>query len=115
MDKGKRNDLALLFRVLAVARPYSYHFWLSIILAIVVTPFSIAQPFLIQLMVDEHIAVGKQEGILLLAGIYVLVLLLSVVLKYCCLNETHLTFVVRLSLSLSVSDRYSASSSMYLK
>ncbi|MBL0024345.1 MAG: ABC transporter ATP-binding protein [Saprospiraceae bacterium] len=78
----KGNDWAVLKRVLATATPFRSLFIKSIVLAIVVTPFSIAQPFIVQQIVDENIIKGKEEGMLLLGGIFLIVLVVNVIMKY---------------------------------
>ncbi|MFZ1706045.1 MAG: ABC transporter ATP-binding protein [Saprospiraceae bacterium] len=81
-NSAKTSDYNLLLRVLRVARPFKNLFWWSIVLSIIITPFSIAQPFIVQLIVDKHIVPGIKEGILLLSLLFVLVLLVNVVMKY---------------------------------
>ncbi|MCE2789176.1 MAG: ABC transporter ATP-binding protein/permease [Saprospiraceae bacterium] len=88
MRKSQSTDFALLRRVLATAYPFRNEFITSIVLAVLVTPFSVAQPFLIQKMVDDHISAGNREGILQLAWVFVVVLIVSVVLKYWFLVST---------------------------
>lgn len=81
-NQSKSSDLTLLIRVLRVAKPFKSLFWWSIILSVIITPFSIAQPFIVQMIVDKHIVPGIQEGIVWLALLFVLVLVVNVVLKY---------------------------------
>lgn len=81
-NKSKSTDLSLLLRVLRIAQPFKSLFWWSIILSVIITPFSIAQPFIVQMIVDQHIVPGVKEGIVWLAWLFVLVLVVNVVLKY---------------------------------
>ncbi|MBK8621445.1 MAG: ABC transporter ATP-binding protein [Saprospiraceae bacterium] len=81
-NQPKSSDFVLLKRVLSIAQPFKNLFWWSIILSILITPFSIAQPFIVQLIVDKHIVPGIKEGILTLSLLYVLVLIVNVVMKY---------------------------------
>ena len=81
-NQSKSTDLRLLLRVLRIAQPFKSLFWWSIILSVIITPFSIAQPFIVQMIVDKHIVPGVKEGIVWLAWLFVLVLVLNVVLKY---------------------------------
>lgn len=82
MENQKNTDWRLLRRVLATAKPFKSLFVQSVILAIIITPFSIAQPFIIQKMVDENIIGGKKEGLLLMATLFMLMLIINVVMKY---------------------------------
>lgn len=81
-NQPKPSDFVLLRRVLSIAQPFKNLFWWSIILSILLTPFSIAQPFIVQMIVDKHIVPGIREGILALSLLYVLVLVINVVMKY---------------------------------
>ncbi len=82
MEPKKGTDWALLRRVLATAKPYKSLFIKSIALAILMTPFSVAQPFIVQQMVDVNIIGGQQDGLLGMAALFFVVLLISVVMKY---------------------------------
>jgi ATP-binding cassette, subfamily B, multidrug efflux pump len=82
MDQRKGTDWRLLKRVIGTARPFQSLFVQSILLAIIMTPFSIAQPFIVQKMVDENIIGGQRDGLWLMALLFVLILVISVVMKY---------------------------------
>lgn len=82
MEPNKGTDWVLLRRVLATAKPYKSLFIKSIALAILMTPFSVAQPFIVQQMVDVNIIGGQQDGLLGMAALFFVVLLISVVMKY---------------------------------
>lgn len=82
MEQKRKTDWALLLRVLETARPFKSLFFWSIFLAIVITPFSIAQPFLVQKIVDNHIISGQKDGMLFLAFLFVVVLVINVIMKY---------------------------------
>jgi ATP-binding cassette, subfamily B, multidrug efflux pump len=81
-EPKKGQDWALLRRVLSTAAPFKSLFYTSIILAVVVTPFSIAQPFIVQKMVDEHIITKQYDGLIFWAGMFILTLVINVVMKY---------------------------------
>lgn len=81
-NQHKNSDYRLLMRVLRVASPFKNLFWWSVILSVIITPFSIAQPFIVQLIVDKHIVTGIYEGILFWSMIYIIVLVVNVVMKY---------------------------------
>ena len=82
MEQKKGTDWVLLGRVLATAKPFKSQFITSIVLAILITPFSIAQPFIVQNIVDNNIIKGQKEGMLLMGGLFVVALLINVVMKY---------------------------------
>jgi ATP-binding cassette subfamily B protein len=82
MKPKKGTDWQLLKRVLATATPFKSLFIKSIILAVLITPFSIAQPFIVQKIVDENIIKGKEEGMIVLGIIFFVVLLINVIMKY---------------------------------
>jgi len=82
MESKKGTDWILLKRVLATAKPFKSLFIQSIVLAVVITPFSIAQPFIVQQIVDNNIIKGQKEGMMLLAILFMAALLINVVMKY---------------------------------
>jgi ATP-binding cassette, subfamily B, multidrug efflux pump len=82
MQKEKGQDWVTLKRVLGTAKPFKSVFYASIFLAIAVTPFSIAQPYIVQKIVDDHIIPHRYEGMIFLGVLYVVTLLVNVVMKY---------------------------------
>jgi ATP-binding cassette subfamily B protein len=82
MDNKQGTDWRLLKRVIGTAKPFQSLFIQSIFLAIIITPFSIAQPFIVQKMVDENIIGGNKDGLLWMAILFIVVLVISVVMKY---------------------------------
>ncbi len=82
MESKNGTDWILLKRVLATAKPFKSLFIQSIVLAVVVTPFSIAQPFIVQQIVDNNIINGQRDGMVLMASLFMVVLMINVVMKY---------------------------------
>lgn len=82
MAEQQSKDAKILKRVLGIAMPFRKLFIGSLVLAVVITPFSIAQPFIVQQIVDKNIIGGDKAGIMPMAVLFVLVLLLNVILKY---------------------------------
>ncbi|HLO55965.1 MAG TPA: ABC transporter ATP-binding protein [Saprospiraceae bacterium] len=82
MESKKGTDWILLRRVLATAKPFKSLFIQSIVLAVVITPFSIAQPFIVQQIVDNNIINGLKDGMVMMAVLFMVVLLINVVMKY---------------------------------
>lgn len=81
-ETPKGTDWKILKRVLDTAKPFSRLFNTSIILAILITPFSIAQPYIVQQIVDENIIKGKEDGMIFMGLLFVVVLLANVIMKY---------------------------------
>ncbi len=82
MESQKGTDWRMLRRVLATAKPFKSLFIQSIVLAVVITPFSIAQPFIVQQIVDNNIINGQKDGMVMMAVLFMVVLLINVVMKY---------------------------------
>jgi ATP-binding cassette, subfamily B, multidrug efflux pump len=82
MISSESKDVTILKRVLGIARPHKKLFVTSLLLAVIITPFSIAQPFIVQQIVDNNIIKGVQSGMLFMAVLYIIVLILNVVMKY---------------------------------
>lgn len=82
MESKKGTDWALLKRVLATAKPFRSLFVQSVFLAVAITPFSIAQPFIVQKIVDNNIIKGEKEGMITLGILFLVVLLINVIMKY---------------------------------
>lgn len=82
MESKKGTDWILLKRVLATAKPFKSLFFQSIVLAVVITPFSIAQPFIVQQIVDNNIINGQKEGMVMMAVLFMIVLFINVIMKY---------------------------------
>ena len=83
MDQEKQSlDWSLLLRLLKLAKPYRSTLWLCAILAVVLAPASTAQPWLINKIVDNHIAYGDTRGLLQMSLLFLGILLLTGVLQY---------------------------------
>lgn len=82
MISSDTKDVTLLKRVLRIALPHKKLFITSLVLAVIITPFSIAQPFIVQQIVDHNIIKGEQSGMLFMAVLFLLVLIINVVMKY---------------------------------
>ena len=75
-------DWYLLGRVLRLARPYRAVFIFAIVLAVVLAPLAVAQPRLIQEMVDKYIFVGDIGGLTRIALLILGLLVLQSFLRY---------------------------------
>lgn len=88
MDKNK-IDFYLLGRVLRLAKPYRSIFIVAAVLTVVLAPLSMLRPYLIQVMVDEHIVDYDIPGLVRMAMILVGVLVLESVLRYFFIYSTN--------------------------
>lgn len=75
-------DFLLLGRVLRTAKPYRSLFIGTLLLAIILAPVSTIRPYLVQVMVDDYIFKGDLEGLKFMAIIFIVVLLVSGILRY---------------------------------
>jgi ATP-binding cassette subfamily B protein len=79
---GKAYDAVLMRRLLTYLRPY----WRSVLVAfvgiVVGTGAALAQPYLIKIAIDEHIAPGQLAGLGGLAALYVLLLVSAFAAEY---------------------------------
>lgn len=78
----KQLDWTLLIKVLRLAMPYRGVFAFMAVLAVVSAPLSIIKPYLIQVMVDEHVFSGDIGGLTRLALIVTGLLFLEAILRY---------------------------------
>ena len=75
-------DLILLKRVFALAKPYNKTLMFSALLAIILAPLTVARPYLIKEMVDQHVFIGDIPGMIKMACIIFVVLILNVLCRY---------------------------------
>ena len=80
--KKKKFDLHLLRRILGLATPYRKLFLSTIILAITIAPISMLRPFLVTIMVDNHILKNDLPGLYQKAMVFLGVVLCTVILRY---------------------------------
>lgn len=81
MSKQK-FDIQLLGRVLALARPYRAVFILAGVLAVLLAPLAILQPYLIKVMVDEYVFSYDVPGMTRITILLFAVLLANGILRY---------------------------------
>jgi ATP-binding cassette subfamily B multidrug efflux pump len=79
---GKAYDARLMRRLLTYLRPY----WRQVVIALAAIfcggAAALAQPYLVKIAIDEHIATGQLEGLNTLAAIYVVVLAAAFASEY---------------------------------
>lgn len=81
-SKGNKFDWEILKRILKLARPYKRLFVGVGILAIVIAPISAIRPYLINIIVDDHIFNNDIPGLVRMSLVFVAVVLLAVLLQY---------------------------------
>ena len=82
MTQTAKNNSALLKRLFRYAKPYQLILYTSAILAVVLAPLNALTPYLTHIMVDEYIMKSDLDGLKYISLIYLLILLLTTVLRY---------------------------------
>ena len=81
-DQKKTLDIQVLRRVLQFTKPYRTPFIISCILAVVLAPLGIARPYMINLMVDNHIMKGDIPGLVRMSVILIILLIITASTRY---------------------------------
>ena len=79
---GKAYDARLMRRLLQYLWPYRLQAATALASIISASVLQLAQPYLMKIAIDRHIAVGDLRGLNVIAGIFLAVLLTSFVLEY---------------------------------
>jgi ATP-binding cassette subfamily B protein len=79
---GKAYDARLMRRLLAYLRPYRGAVGVALVAILIGSGSSLAQPYLVKVAIDGHIATGQLSGLDRLAAIYLGVLALAFVAEY---------------------------------
>ncbi|MBI4485935.1 MAG: ABC transporter ATP-binding protein, partial [Acidobacteria bacterium] len=79
---GKAYDARLTRRLLEYLRPYWRAVAFAFVAIIVGSLASLAQPYLVKIAIDQHIAVGRLEGLEQLAALYLAVLVGAFAAEY---------------------------------
>ncbi len=79
---GNIVDLKVLRRLFVFARPYIGKFYLLVVLTILLALLSPARPFLIQLTIDNYVAVGDFAGLVNMTLLLLGVLVVTTVVQY---------------------------------
>ena len=82
MTQTAKNNSALLKRLFRYAKPYQLILFTSAILAVVLAPLNALTPYLTHIMVDEYIMKSDLDGLRNISLLYLLILLLTTVLRY---------------------------------
>ena len=79
---GKAYDARLMRRLLTYLRPYWRQVLVALAAIVSVSMLQLAQPYLIKVAIDDHIAIGDVSGLGVLAALYVAILIASFGLEY---------------------------------
>lgn len=93
MDKPKEKksmDWHLLGRLLRLATPYKQVLLLCALLAIVLAPLNTAQPYLVNVIVDDYIISPQPKGLVKMCLLFAGILILTGVLQYTFIYITNL-------------------------
>jgi len=89
MGQQKKFDYQLFGRVIALAKPYRKIFILAGVLAVVLAPVATLRPYLIKVMVDDHIFQYDVPGMTRIAMLICVVLIVHVFLQYAFIYSTN--------------------------
>lgn len=89
-EKKKSLDWGLLKRVLATALPYKSLFLFCIILPIILAPVTTIRPYIVKVMVDNHILKEDLEGLGFMAMLFIGAVILDAILRYTFIYTTAL-------------------------
>lgn len=81
--KDRYREWVLFKRVLVYLKPYTQWVALAIFLLLGVSLFNLAGPFLTKVVIDDYIKVSDFEGLDIIAGLYLAVLVASFVFQFC--------------------------------
>ena len=81
--KDRYREWALFKRVLVYLKPYVQWVALAIVLLLGVSLFNLAGPYLTKVVIDDYIKVSDFEGLDVVAGLYLAVLIISFVFQFC--------------------------------
>jgi len=81
-ELGKVYDAKLMRRLIAYLRPYKLKVGIGLVLLILSSLLGLLGPFLIKIGIDDHIAVGRLEGLDLIAFIYAAGLVAHFIVQY---------------------------------
>lgn len=81
-EKKPSLDWVLLKRVLKLAMPFKRLFILCLVLAVILAPLNTASPWLINQIVDNYVFQSDVQGLLMMCGVFVGVLIVTGLLQY---------------------------------
>jgi ATP-binding cassette, subfamily B, multidrug efflux pump len=81
--KDRYREWVLFKRVLVYLKPYIQWVALAIVLLLGVSLFNLAGPYLTKIVIDDYIKVSDFEGLDVVAGLYLAVLITSFIFQFC--------------------------------
>jgi len=81
-ETQKSFDLQTFARVIAQAAPYKKLFGFCLLLALILAPVNNIRPYLVKVMVDDHILQNDIEGMKIIAVIYIVTVLINAPMRY---------------------------------
>ncbi len=81
-DPKKKFDLQLLWRVLALAKPYKKIAFFAVLLAVLLAPLAIARPRIVQKIVDEFVFTGDVDGMTFWTAVVFGLIVLEAICRY---------------------------------
>jgi ATP-binding cassette subfamily B protein len=82
VELGRAYDARLLRRLWQYIRPHRRHFWASLLCLPATATLSLAQPYLLKVAIDAHIAVGDGPGLIRIGALYTLAMIGEFALIY---------------------------------
>ena len=79
---GKAYDARLMRRLLQYLRPYRWHVALGVVLAVIVSATEAVRPYFTKIAVDQNIAEGDTEGLLVTILLFLAVLIFRTIVQY---------------------------------
>lgn len=71
MQQAKQKvDFNVLWKVIAMAKPYNRLFVTCMVLAVLLAPISSFLPYIVKTIVDEYIVANDFNGLLLMCGLF---------------------------------------------
>ncbi len=80
--KKEKIELSVLNRLIKLGLEHKQLFFSSLLLSVILAPIGAISPYIVKIMVDDHILKYDMNGLLKMAVIFVLVLLVNVILRY---------------------------------
>ena len=79
---GKAYDARLMRRLLKYLKPYRRHVAMGVVLAVVVSATEAVRPYFTKIAVDQNIARGDKDGLLMTVLLFLSVLVFRVIIQY---------------------------------
>jgi len=78
-EKNKVFDLSLFKRLLQYIKPYRFVFIVSLVCVVGLAVFGASRPYVLQIAIDEHVALKQYDGFLFYVVLMLVLLILEVV------------------------------------